>query len=240
MDHEVWIVFPEAARERTARVRRRVRQECHSRAWRLQERPSRERRLHGRPVQVLEGTDAANMYRRLHRVRVCVLFAGKPVIPMRVGAPVSGAGGTIALATFVRYKSHAARLPQDPAEIPHRFEDYEAWCQRVECEGGRDPRCLPLHVFKSGKTDLDTLERRRYFDDTHGTGARRQDDNHLTWRLEPASFHGRELLHVAGRELPRGFHWDVSVGRTRTITTALLNQVWVRGESDRRVQRAVG
>ena len=126
---------------------------------------------------------------------------------------------TIGLATFVRYKSLAARLPREPAEVSNQLEAYEAWCELVECEGGRDPRCLPFHIFKSGNSDLDTPERRRHFDDIHGTGARRQDDNELAWDLKPGGFHGRDILHVAGRELPPGFHWDVSVDRARTITT---------------------
>ncbi|MDE2905717.1 MAG: hypothetical protein OXQ28_06490 [Acidobacteriota bacterium] len=170
-------------------------------------------------MELLDGVDAVNMYRRLHRARVCVLFAGKPVISLKPGAPAFGPGRSIGLATFVRYKSHAARLPREPVDVPNQLEAYEAWCELVECESGRDPRCLPFHIFKSENSDLDTPECRRHFDDIHGTGAQRHDDNDLTWDLKPGGFHGRGILHVAGRELPRGFHWDVSVDRARTITT---------------------
>ena len=168
------------------------------------------RRLNGRPVQLVTGLDAANLYRRAHRVKVAVFVAGKPRVPLSPDAPIT-IGQTVALTSFVRYKAHARPLPTATAHVSSQLDSCAVWYRSTECEGGRDPRCLPLHVFATERTDLDEPQQRQAFEDDHGTGACRLDNRRLTWRLDPRSFHGRERLHVAGYELPPGFHWDVSV-----------------------------
>ena len=129
----------------------------------------------------------------------------------------------MALADFVRFKAHVVRLPAGPVDVLKHLDACDTWRRDVRCEGGGDPRCLPFHVFTnrtSENTELDKPEQRESFDHVHGPGGRRQDKRGLTWRLEPAQFHGLERLHVAGRELPRGFHWDVSVdGDPKKIAT---------------------
>ena len=217
MDHEIWCVFPDTGHAQTAPIRDDLRRECRRRGWRLQEKRSVETPVDGRPLQFLSGEDAVNLYRRSHRVRVGVLFTGKPAILPRPG-PARRSEMTIALATFVRYKVYAARLPTNPAGIPRCLDAYEAWCQDTGCENGNDPRCLPFHIFRSGHVGLDTPGERRRFNEIHGDWARRRDERGLFWRRGP--FHGREVLHVAGYELQPGFHWDVSVeGGAKTITT---------------------
>lgn len=166
-------------------------------------------RLDGRPRQLVSGTDAANLYRRAHRAKVAVFVAGKPFVPLRPD-PV-GPKHTLLLTRFVRYKAHARRLPTEKTDVSIQLDSCEAWRRTTECEGGHDPRCLPFPVFDTGHADLDERQQRQAFDDHHGPGARRVDDRGLTWSLDPKAFHGREELHVAGRKLPRGFHWDVSV-----------------------------
>ena len=219
MDHEIWCVFPNTSRARTARIRDNLRKECRKRAWRLQEKRSIVERVGGRPMQILSGEDAVNLYRRSHRARVGVLFTGRPVVipmPERARRPEK----TIDLATFVRYKAYAARLPPASACIPSCLDAYESWCEDTGCENGGDPRCLPFHIFVSRYTDLDTLRERRRFNEIHGPGVRRRDDRQLTWCLGPGIFHGRDVLHVAGHRLLPGFHWDVSVqGDAKTVTT---------------------
>ena len=110
MDHEIWVVFPETGRARTAQIRNDIRRECRKRAWGVQEKRSIETRVEGRPLQLLPGVDAVNLYRRSHRVRVGVLYTGRPVVLPRPGR-ARKAEKTIDLATFVRYKAYAARLP---------------------------------------------------------------------------------------------------------------------------------
>ena len=219
MDHEIWVVFPTKGRARTARIRNDLRMECRNRAWRMQERPTIETRVNGRPLHFLSGEDAMNLYRRSHRTRVGVLFTGRPVIlprPGRARRPEE----TIDLATFVRYKAYAARLPVTPDCLWSCLDAYELWCGETGCENDNDPRCLPFHIFQTKHTALDTSGERRRFNNTHDVGGRRRDDRHLFWCRGPGPFHGRDVLHVAGHALPPGFHWDVSVQRNaKTITT---------------------
>ena len=217
MDREIWYVFPDTGPAKTARLRDELRRECRRRGWGLQEKRSVETRVEGRPLQFLSGEDAVNLYRRSHRIRVGVLFTGRPAVLPRPGK-AHPSDKAIALAAFVRYKAYAARLPAEPACISSCLDEYELWCQDTGCENGNDPRCLPFHIFRSGHTDLDTPGERRRFNEIHGSGDRRRDERALLWSLGP--FHGRDVLHVAGHMLQPGFHWDVSVqGDAKTITT---------------------
>ena len=208
MDREIWVVFPNTDRGRTARMRDELRRECPKRGLGLQWIRSIAKRVDGRPLDFLSGIDAVKLYRRSHRARVGVLFTGRPVILPRPGRAVRPTE-TIGLARFVRYKAYAARLPATPACLSSCLNAYESWCRDAGCENGNDPRCLPFHIFQSEHTDLDTPENRRRFNEIHGPGARRRDERKFFWKLGP--FHGRDVLHVAGHTLPPGFHWDVSV-----------------------------
>lgn len=225
MDHEVWVVFPQAARQRTRDVRDRLRKECAARSWpRPQEKAFPEKRVKGRPLRVLAGTDAANLYQRSHRARVGVFHVGRPSVRLRPHAYVFSAGALATLERFVRHKAYESPLPENPAKVSDALDFYEAWCRRVECDSGRDPRCLPFHIFKSGQFSLEKAEERQRFNATYGSGAHRQDDNNFDWTLDPTRFHGREVLHVAGHELAPGFHWDVAVDRGRKIITTPTEQ----------------
>lgn len=212
---EVWIVFPRSERRGTDAVRAQLRRECGIRSWKVQEVPAELVRLSsGRPRLLIEGEDAVKLYKQSHRARVGVFHRGSPRVRVRPRerTPVS---------KFVRYKAYAAPLPTDPTAVSACLDEYDAWCGCVGCEDDNDPRCLPLHVFKSVHTELDTPAQRRRFDKEHGSGTWRLDGNGLAWRLDPAAFHGWDTLHVAGHELVRGFHWDVSVddGVSGTIMT---------------------
>ena len=221
MELEIWVVFPNTERAATAAVRDRLRKECRNRSWQMQEKTSCVQRVNGRPLQLVTATDAVNLYRRSHRAKVAVFFAGKPLVPLSPDARAVRLGQSMALASFVRYKAHARRLPAEPTDVSHHLDSCEASCGQMSCEDGHDPRCLPFHVFTTRRIDLDERQQRRRFDDFHGAGARRRDGRDLRWRLDPANFHGRDRLHVAGCELPPGFHWDVTAsGGPKMITTA--------------------
>lgn len=219
MIQEIRVVFPGQDRAQTAPIRDNLRVECRRRGWGLQEKRSIGTRVDGRPLQTMSGEDAVNLYRRSHRARVGVLFAGRPAVLPRPGKP-RRAEKTINLAMFLRYKAYAARLPTSLACLSSCLDDYESWCQDTGCEHDHDPRCLPFHVFASEQTDLDTPEGRQRFNDVYGPGGRRRDERDFTWCLGPRPFHGREVLQVAGYTLPPGFHWDVSApAHPKTITT---------------------
>ena len=211
MDFELWIVFPNTKRSKTSDVRKRLRMECRNRDWLVQERNSDVRRFNGRPVEVVAGVDADNLYRRAHRVKVAVLFFGRPFVPLNPEARLDRAEHRVALDRFVRYKAHAQRLPEDAVDVSGHLASCEEWRQSVECDSGYDPRCLPLHLFKARQVELESHEDRRRFNEVHGAGARRRDAAGLTWHLNAARFHGREKLHVAGHELGGG----VPLGRIR-------------------------
>ena len=221
MDLEVWVVFPETERGATAAVRKKLRTECHRRSWRIQEKTSRMHRLGGRPLQLVTGADAANLYRRAHRVRMAVFVAGQPFVPLNPEVPVRPKD-TLQLRRFVRYKAYARRLPTNTIQVSSHLDSCEMWGRSIGCESGHDPRCLPFHVFDTRRRqlNLDEIQHRQVFDNVHGSGPRRCDKQGLTWSLDPKAYHGGEELQVAGYRLPRGFHWDVSVpGGPKVLTT---------------------
>ena len=221
-DREVWIVFPRSERTRIASVRKALRRECRARSWRLQEVvPNPERRIDGRPLMWMAGADAVKLYRRSHRTRVGVFHTGSPRVRLMRGARIS-----MAVEMFVRYKAYASPLPDVAAQVSQYLDEYETWCHLVACENIHDPRCLPFHVFESHQTELGTPEQRRRFGEVHGAGNRRRDHQGLTWCLNPAAFHGRDALHVAGCELPRGAHWDVSADGRDAPTVATPTEQW--------------
>ncbi len=220
MDLKVWVVFPDIMRSATSEVRTLLRRACHNRGWSVQEKKSHTKRVNGRPIEFLTADDATNLYRLAHRVKVAVFFFGKPFVPLSPGAQ-SGRDKRMELSRFVRYKAHSQRLPAGLTDVAPHLASCEAWQHRVGCEGRHDPRCFPLQLFSTKCAELDSQKQRTRFDEVHGATNRRIDDRGLTWRLDPHSFHGRDVLHVAGCELPRGFHWDVSVGHSpKVVATA--------------------
>ena len=218
MTFEIWVVFPDTMRSATSAVRALVRRACHNRAWLVQEKRSRTQRVNGRPVEFLAASDAINLYRRAHRVRVAVWFFGKPFVPLSPDAR-SSTIRKMTLARFVRYKAHSQRLASRLTDVSTHLDSCEAWRRGVGCEDGHDPRCFPLHLFSTDCTELDSPPERVRFDEVHGAGARRVDGEDLRWQLDPSGFHGRDVLHVAGCKLARGFHWDVSVSRGHKMIT---------------------
>ena len=206
-------------RSATSKVRGLLRRACSNKSWSVQEKVSQTRRVDGRPIEFLTADDATNLYRRAHRLKVAVLFFGKPFVPLTPHPPYDSL--RVGLGRFVRYKAHAQRLPVRLTDVAPHLASCEAWHGSVRCEDGHDPRCFPLQLFSTNCTELDSRQERTTFNEVHGTGTRRVDDQGLRWQLDPHGFHGRDTLRVAGYELPRGFHWDVSVGHgPKIITTA--------------------
>ena len=220
MKFEIWVVFPDIMRSATSRVRELLRRACVSKSWSIQEKVSHTGRIDGRPTEFLTADDATNLYRRAHRAKMAVLFFGKPFVPLSPRAR-SRYGRKMRLGRFVRYKAHAQRLSVELTDVTPHLASCEAWHGSVRCEDSHDPRCFPLQLFSTGCAELDSPQQRTRFNEVHGAGTRRVDDQGLRWQLDPHGFHGRDALHVAGCELPPGFHWDVSVGHgPKIITTA--------------------
>lgn len=222
-DVEAWLFGPPGD-VLTNQIWRIVEAECRARGWSAVLRPIRKRRTsEGRPLGPISNEDATNLYRRIHRVRVGVWEIGRARAPIKP-SPRPVVNDYVELRSFVRHKAFHRRLSTAgfDAEWPLSLAAFEAWLQQVSCEGEGDPRCLPLHVFGTDfKIDrLGTAGGREEFARAHGPQSARRDSNGLLWNRPKGAFHGRETLHIAGRDLATGFHWDVSSGgRMRRITT---------------------
>ena len=167
----------------------------------------------GRSLAKILNEDVTNLYKRLHRARVGVWQIGDARAPT-TPKPRHALKDYVSLADFVRHKAFHARLPRNGFAESWRgpLRDFRQWLSAIGCENEADPRCLPFHVFDT-RIDIDRLASacgRSRFAVAHGSQSSRIDDRGLTWSRVRGQGHGREILNVAGRELARGFHWDVS------------------------------
>jgi len=224
---DIWVIFSKNRRPETAAARSAIRSLCRSRNWDFQERLSREMAVAptGRKRNMISGSDASELYRRLHVARVGVIWFGPvfvcvdPTVQERYRERV-----LCSLETFVRYKSFCRYVSlENPTEW---LADFEQWCHACECEGEHDPRCLPLHVFRASQGDLDLASERGLFARRYGAGSVRVDEERMEWRLLPRIFHGQGGTQIAGYDLRPGLHWDVRPlsGPTRIMTTT---EVWL-------------
>lgn len=184
--------------------------------------------LTGLEFTLLTELDAASLYRGLHRHRVAVIaLTGCKVLLDISEAPSNK--GCVSLEDFVRYKCFY-RLVSRPEILEGTFREMTAWLEGESCHGHRDPRCIPMQIFvEREKVDLDSQEGRDRFDELHrGAGARRDrvDGHARIWEVGP--HHTKDLIQVAGRCLPIGFHWDVQLPRSEIIVNG-----WERWEIPR-------
>jgi len=184
----------------------------------------------GRPVPSVAVEDARNIYRRAHMARVGVLVVDDAWVRRDPShAPDLGPQAN-PLERFVRYKTYCACIPRArlEAEIDNALAAFLRWCEALVCYGEHDPRSLPLHVFQTDHGEnLYHEEGRRRFAAEHGHSSKRRDGRRAMWKpaLAQQRHGGADVLHVAGRALPLGFHWDVAPQRDAArICTA--NEVW--------------
>jgi hypothetical protein len=227
MSSDVNLFFRREDRDATSALREHVAAVCESRQWHFHPHPVLTRRArNGRPIPLVARDVAAGMYPRVHRSRVAMLVVGRdPRIPLHPSeAEALRFRRHVPLRRFVEYKSCWIRIPNDPTNDSW-IGVFESWCQRVECESEHDPRCLPFHVFSGDGTNLQNADRRRAFDDQYGTGADRFDEEESRWILNPREYHGLESLHIAGYQLRKGCHWDVTAEEWRISTPVGLWRV---------------
>ena len=220
MPAEVNLFYPKEDLGVTSALRAHVGTVCQREGWQLHQRSVQTRRSpKGRPILLVARDVAAGLYPRIHRAPVAVLVVGKdPRVPLHpLEAEVLRFGKHVPLKRFVDYKSCWIRVPNDPGNDSW-VGTFSGWCERIECEGEHDPRCVPFHVFSGRGADLNEAERRREFDHQYGAGGSRVDDNGAQWVLNPRDFHGTEALTVGGFELRVGCHWDVSADNWRVAT----------------------
>ena len=228
-DHstEVWLFYPKG---HCRSIRNAMELRCRDRGWSYVERPTFPTRLStGRPIEKMNPEDATSLYRSIHTKRIGVWQVGNAHAPVRPN-PVRNPKQYVRLSRFVRYKAFHCRI--DPSRFSEHWEEsaiaFQSWIGGIGCEGEGDPRCLPFHVFKTDYAgyDLDTQSDRQQFAQHHGSQSSRRDDNRLLWDRPYANqMHGQPVLQVAGRDLIRGFHWDVSPQRG-SQTVATTSEVW--------------
>lgn len=219
-EFDVFLFFRREDRDRTGALRSHVAAVCESRGWRFHPKSiSTVRAREGRPIPLVARDVAAGLYPRVHRSRVATLVVGgDPRVPLHpLEAEALKFKRHIPLRRFVEYKSCWIRIPNDPTNDSWVGE-FGSWTQRVECDGEHDPRCLPFHVFSGEGTDLKFDHGRTAFDLRYGSGAERLDDVGSRWILNPHDYHGMESLEIAGYNLRRGCHWDVTATGWRIST----------------------
>jgi hypothetical protein len=228
---DLWLVFRQADKGRTADLRRRARDWARDGSWRSSEIVSVYRRVDGRTGRwMLAPGDAGRIYRRAHRARVVVLVLGRSHVaidPRHHQRPRPST--TWPLPRFLRYKTRVVISAPDTDwdELLPQLENAALWVEDVHIESEHDARCLPLSSFSpDAAEDLDDSAARSVFERHHGRSSKRVDSGDNPWELNPRDFHGHETLQVAGRELPRGFHWDVRPGGRSPMHFTSVEGVW--------------
>lgn len=232
MDREVWFIYPRGSDGNVTRLKRTLRGLCANQEiiWqKRQSMPTRSRE--GRLYNLLTPEDAWNLYKRIHRSLVGVCEFGQTYVQNDPSRKGNFFDGLTRLSEYVRYKALFLEIsPADNVEAcRNALDNFQNLVVNTECEGDNDPRCLPFHVFKKSdkwEFPLETNDGRRRFFQIHGSPAKRIDYRELIWTR--GARHGSEKIHVAGKELSTGFHWDVShPGKGgQSLRVYNSNQVW--------------
>lgn len=186
--------------------------------------------IQGRPYELVESRDAAEVYAAVHRSRVLVLATCACFIRRDPSANPSRYRDLISLEGFIRYKADFGMI-RAQRDIARFFERFTDWLSTQGCTDSHDPRVLPLHVFDNSTewTDLNDPKAirdfvKRDFVKRFGPGSRRIDVADRSWG-QAGALHGGDVLTVAGLLLARGFHWDVLRGRgAEKIITS--HEIW--------------
>lgn len=180
----------------------------------------------GRKVSVLTPQDARELYRAAHNGPLAIL--GPAAYHIRPDPSVNPAPDRALWKPdeFFRYKAHTD-LIRSTRHVEEALDSSSAALKNLSCNGFTDPRTLPMHVFSpiGHKHDLTTPFGINNFKKIYGSAHSRTDSSGRVWTK--GANHGREILKIAGHELPMGFHWDVNLDRgRRSCTIANGWQVW--------------
>lgn len=232
---EVWLLAPGNQRQRTEAFRKYVGGLCQARGWRFEYRPTYVANTpHGR-VRMLDAAAANELYRRVHRAVVGVLTVEDASVTLDPRDPAAGRG-RLTVSNLLRYKAFflgrlaLERVADFRGNLSHgellQFDAFGQWGGLADDEGQDDPRYLPMHVFVPGEVwdRLDTQGGRQSF--------RREfrnepwiDRRRMTWTRTDV-LHTRDVLAIAGRLLPAGFHWDTSLERRGPVQLISHAEVW--------------
>lgn len=234
MDVEVWVFFPKSDAGTYAKARDLIRGECKKKGWQYQERPTRRIRTQGGgSLQIVEARDAVAVYQRLHRSNVAMLtvrdtrFCYEPPEERAIRRDL-----TLPLVRYCQYKAFCAELNPTNQQAVHQawMENFKNWIENIGCDGDSDPRCLPFLTFLPERKEFNHLssnEGRSRFSIDHGDGKGAWlDQKSMSWERNPQAFHSREQLHVSGKLLSRGLHWDVQNDSGKPLKISSPLAIW--------------
>lgn len=179
-----------------------------------------------RPAQFLKPEDARLLYRLVHRQRVLVVSFSSVYVRRDPSRDPIVRRAALELATFVEHKA-THEFVRDPASAERYINEFAA-DRGIECGGENDPRCLPLHVFSVDRiwSALREANGRDDFVREHGPPSSRVDTEEKRWsRADRRAYHGSLALVVAGQQLTRGMHWDVT-GERKAARLTTSHEVW--------------
>lgn len=119
--------------------------------------------------------------------------------------------------TLKEYLGDAAcvRTVSNKSDVEDVIKECTFWFEHPEGDAAldrNDPRCLPMSAFAWRRLSLlESSEARQMFTIKYkfiGGSLRWLDDDRKLWDGTGAC-HGRTPVHVCGRALPLGWHWDV-------------------------------
>lgn len=167
--------------------------------------------------RLLRSSHAKGLYVAAHRERVFVvaLTGGRVHLDP---TEIPDRKNTVSIQEFIRFKCGYSYV-ESASQLSTALADALEYRRECRCDGFRDPRCLPFSLFASkSEHDLDSpAERANFMRDHQGAKTTDLTDRRrLLWQRQ--EFHTKELIHVAGKTLPLGFHWNVQV-RSQVILT---------------------
>lgn len=166
----------------------------------------------GTKYWLMSPEDAQFLYKEIHRSRISVICYPSVAVSVEPEARIPHDRNVIRLRRYCRYKAPVETLDlttnDHEATIRRKLEMCIEWHTNRRCEGERDPRVLPLHVFLPRRDDLDLNDpdSRVSFEREHGNP--RVDRNGGIWKVGDPP-HGRDISFIAGTEIRPGYHWDV-------------------------------
>lgn len=234
LENDVWAIYPVNSGGTTRSARNNLREKCKTFGWNFQEKASSIIKVNpfGRTRQILPGTEVTAIYRRAHRARVAIIVFAQTYVCLHPHQHEAVRRNLLVrLPGFFEYKCFIELLDDEMGCTPEWIDGFADRFGSVPlspaCEGARDPRCLPLHVFSNkGAHDLSQTAGRIAFDNVHGLGGHRTDQDGRKWRLNPHAYHGQDQLHICGTPLPQGCHWDVEPGGKSTLVVT-TSDVWI-------------
>lgn len=178
----------------------------------------------GRRLNVMGAEDASVLYKMCHRAPTLVVALASAWISIDPSRTPPNRRAGRSLESFVAYKALYGLVRAD-ADVPSLFDRFRVWQGEEHCNGPSDPRILPLHVFDAGSEphDLHTKSGCTRFRHAFGRPSERKDHSGRIWAS--GTPHGTDVLQVAGSDLPKGMHWDVS-GERAGCRVANASEIW--------------